>query len=99
VTPLPLTFGSWYFTPNTEEPLEFSQSEYFDVVRRCLAGIEGVRDVVIDLSDDEGSDKFVVEPDPERAYVGPHWGYAWIEFDLDLPREREKGPRISPGFP
>ncbi|MGH2904412.1 MAG: hypothetical protein ACRDK7_12640 [Solirubrobacteraceae bacterium] len=92
MAPLPLTFGSWYFAPDREEPLEFSQSEYFEVVRRCLAGIEGVRDVVIDLSDDEKAEKFVVEPaapDPERAYIGPHWGYAWIEFALDLPSERQ----------
>lgn len=92
INPIPATFGSWYFAPSVTETTEFSQESYFATVRRCLAGIEGVTNVTIDLDPEENSAKVEARPlgtDPQDVYVGPHWGFAAIKFVLHVPRARQ----------
>ncbi len=89
-----LTFGSFYFAPDVDQPQEMTQSEFFDGVRRCLRGIDGVSNLVIDLDgpDDDPSVEIVpTDTAPEDEYLGPHWGFAKISFDLAIPAAVQTG--------
>jgi hypothetical protein len=87
-----LTFGSFYFAPAFEEPRKVTQADFFEIVRRCLAGIEGVSALEINTGAVLGEDEFEFTPsdqDPELVYVGPHFGFAQVSFTLKLPTKAQ----------
>ena len=100
--PTALTFGSFHFAPDVSESQEVTQAEFFDSVRRSLGGIEGVSAVDIDIDNVLDESPVKLDPlaeDPGAAYVGPHWGFANINFDLTIPvslqREIDKFARYE----
>jgi hypothetical protein len=90
-----LSFGSFYFTPDVSEPTELTRTDFFEGVRRCLGGIEGVSSVSVDSSSPlgDGSETITFMPivtDDEQSYLGPHWGFGDITFDLWVPLSEQR---------
>jgi hypothetical protein len=88
---IPLSFGSFYFAPDSNEPALLEPSGFFDTLRRCLRGIDGVDALEIDdgAHDDQAGPvtlyATVDDGDPTGAYVGPHWDFAQVSFVLTIP--------------
>jgi len=46
--PIALTFGSFYFVPVVQKSARLRSTDFFETVRRCLRGVEGVDEVHVD---------------------------------------------------
>jgi hypothetical protein len=84
-----LTFGTFYFAVEVDEPTTVGHTDFFAAVRRCLGGIEGIEELVIDLGPPSAqTESRTVTPiaDPQRTYAGPLWDFETISFNLTIPQ-------------
>ncbi len=78
-----------------------TQADFFEAVRRCLAGIEGISALAIALDERDEDNVLKIEPhdeDPEEVYVGPHASFAEISFNLAIPAEVQREVNSRSGY-
>lgn len=94
-----LAIGGDYFAFSERPEHPIRTADFFALVRATLQQVAGVRNIQIDLADED--DDWVNLPDLaelDSDYEGPHFGLVSTRFDLSLSREEQEALLPRPGL-